>query len=261
MENKFKVCSFNIRYDNGNDGLNNWKNRKTLVFDWIKNNDLDIIGFQEVLPHIKKDLINLLNDHIIVGTERDKDLKNESNIIAFKNNRFELINSETFWLSDTPYIRGSIGKYNTVLPRICTYVTLFDKINNKYLRIFNTHLDHITEKARLDNIKPILSQIKKLDKNISCPIIIMGDFNDIPNSSVLNEILLNSPLKIKDVSDISNNEINYTFHNFNSEKNFCKIDYILTSDNINCEKLYLGTLNENGIFLSDHFPVVAILSF
>lgn len=260
MENKIKVCSFNIRYDNGNDGLNNWSNRKDLVFNWIKNQDLDVIGFQEVLPHVKKDLINLLKNYVILGTERDENLTDESNIIAIKINRFSIINSETFWLSDTPCVRGSVGIHTNSLPRVCTYTTLFDKINEKYLRIFNTHLDHMSQQVRLDNIKPILSKIEKLYKNIPCPIVIMGDFNSTPNSAELNCLINNSAVKIKDVSDLYNCEIDYTFHNFNNKNDFCKIDYILTSETVNCEKLYLGTDNENGIFLSDHYPVVAHLN-
>ena len=49
-----KVVTFNIRCDYGQDGLNEFANRKELILRKINQEKPDIIGFQEVLPHVAK---------------------------------------------------------------------------------------------------------------------------------------------------------------------------------------------------------------
>ena len=46
---KLKVLSFNLRYNNPNDGENSWLNRSELVKNFLWSESPDIIGFQEVL--------------------------------------------------------------------------------------------------------------------------------------------------------------------------------------------------------------------
>ena len=40
-------ATFNIRYDNPQDSLNNWQYRKDRVCQFIKDHELDIVGMQE----------------------------------------------------------------------------------------------------------------------------------------------------------------------------------------------------------------------
>ncbi|MDV2687441.1 endonuclease, partial [Alkalihalophilus lindianensis] len=47
----------------------------------------------------------------------------------------------------------------------------------------NTHLDHMKEETRLGQVGVLVKEIKKF-WNPSDPLIIMGDFNDAPISSV-----------------------------------------------------------------------------
>ena len=47
-----KVVTFNIRCDYGQDGLNEFANRKELILGKINQEKPDIIGFQEVLPYV-----------------------------------------------------------------------------------------------------------------------------------------------------------------------------------------------------------------
>lgn len=43
------IMSFNIRYDNPDDSLNNWKYRKDRVANAVRFYDVDVLGTQEVL--------------------------------------------------------------------------------------------------------------------------------------------------------------------------------------------------------------------
>jgi len=56
QETPLKVMTFNIRYDNQGDGVNQWSNRKEKVADLIRKYDPDIIGVQEALHNQMEDL-------------------------------------------------------------------------------------------------------------------------------------------------------------------------------------------------------------
>src|SRR5689334_19650537 len=43
----------------------------------------------------------------------------------------------------------------------------------------NTHLDHISRKARIEGVKVIIEQSKKMAQNSTIPVFLMGDFNTI----------------------------------------------------------------------------------
>ena len=43
------VCTFNIKYENPNEGVHQWDNRKEQILKFIKIEDLDIVGIQEVV--------------------------------------------------------------------------------------------------------------------------------------------------------------------------------------------------------------------
>jgi hypothetical protein len=50
-QNSLRVMSFNIRYDNPDDGQNKWANRKGFVLETMKKYQCDFIGLQEVLSN------------------------------------------------------------------------------------------------------------------------------------------------------------------------------------------------------------------
>lgn len=136
------ALSFNIRYDNPNDGLQNWHYRKDNILRMINFYDLDILGLQEVLINQLNFLKKHLNEYETVGVGR-KDGKNKGEFapIFFRKNKFELLESGTFWLSETPE-KVSIG-WDAALERIATWAVLKDKTSRKEFIVMNTHFDHI----------------------------------------------------------------------------------------------------------------------
>ena len=97
-----KVVTFNIRCDYGQDGLNEFANRKELILRKINQEKPDIIGFQEVLPHVAKWLKENLNEYYVIGCGRGANLRDEQMSIAYRRDRINLISMETWWLSQTP---------------------------------------------------------------------------------------------------------------------------------------------------------------
>src|SRR5687767_13798885 len=97
------VMTYNIRYDNPADGINQWSSRKEKVFALIKKYDPDIFGVQEALHHQLTDIQNNCTGYKFIGVGRDdgKD-KGEFSAIFYKASRFDVIEQNTFWLSETP---------------------------------------------------------------------------------------------------------------------------------------------------------------
>ena len=86
-----KVVTFNIRCDYGQDGLNEFANRKKLILRKINQEKPDIIGFQEVLPHVAKWLKENLNEYYVIGCGRGANLRDEQMSIAYHRDRINLI--------------------------------------------------------------------------------------------------------------------------------------------------------------------------
>lgn len=103
-----KYVTFNIRCDYGEDGDNNFVYRKPLILEKISQEKPDIIGFQEVRPHVAVWLKENLPEYYVVGCGRGEDLAGEAMVIAYRKNRYQIVSLETFWLSPTPYVPGPV---------------------------------------------------------------------------------------------------------------------------------------------------------
>lgn len=156
-----QLMTYNIRYDNPNDGPNAWPNRKDYVTSQLAFYEPDVFGIQEALHHQVEQISNALPQYNHVGIARDGEKLGEASPIFYKISRFELVQQNTFWLSETP---NKISKgWDAALNRICTYVLLKDKKSKQKFWVFNTHLDHMGELARTNSIQLILSKISQLN--------------------------------------------------------------------------------------------------
>lgn len=244
-----KLVTFNIRCDYEQDGINSFEYRKPMILDKLKEENPDIICFQEVLPHVAVWLKENLSDYYVIGCGRSEVLEDEQTTIAYKKDRFNLMNMEVFWLSNTPNIPASRYENQSICPRICTEALFYDNITKEIFRIYNTHLDHIGSEARELGLGQIL---RKTDEEVffpNAPVIITGDFNAFPDSLEL-KILNNYP-KLIDLTE----SITGTFHDFGQLDEPEKIDYVITSDSYCCDCVKIWDNCENGIYLSDHYPV------
>ncbi|WP_242157821.1 endonuclease/exonuclease/phosphatase family protein [Aestuariivivens sediminis] len=262
VKQDIKTMSFNIRYDNPKDGNQNWNYRKENIVRMIHFYDLDIIGLQEVLVNQLGYLKTNLKKYNYVGVGReDGKEKGEYAPIFYCKDRFDALQSDTFWLSQTP---DKVSKgWDADLERIATWVILKDKITGKTLFVINTHFDHIGKQARIESAK--LIKQKSISLAGDMPIILTGDFNLTPESEGIQT--LTSP-KEKDAFIDSKNAAVFTYGPDWSTCGFDNrpfeerklIDYIFLR-NVNKVKRYAvlaETLND--LFLSDHCPIYAQIS-
>jgi len=259
-----KVMTFNIRYDNPRDNENAWPNRIPVVCNFLSTEKPDLIGMQEVLYQQYHVLDSALKDYQSVAVGRTDGLKaGEMNPVFFRKERFELIRTKTFWLSETPEIAGSMA-WGAGLPRIVTWVELADKKSDRHFFFFNTHFAHDSDPARKNSALLLLTMADSIASGF--PLIITGDLNMLPNSegySILTGPFESVPL-IRDTYTITEESPEgpvYTFNGFSDKPGQGRIDYIFVRDGMRALNHRTIIKKDQGIFISDHWPVTATISF
>ena len=255
--------TFNIRYDNPYDSLNSWTYRKDTVANFIKAQNLDIVGMQEVLHHQLEDLKARLPEYAEVGVGReDGKTQGEYAPLFYKKDRFELLDNNTFWLSQYPDSVGFIG-WDGACTRIATWAKLKDKTNGKIFMAINTHFDHVGTEARKKGALLIIEKIKEIVGDQ--PAVVTGDFNVSDQSEAYQTITDNSfVLKDAHKTALQQEGASYTFHDFGRiPADSCeKIDFIFVTPQIEVQCSYIPEENrEAKKFLSDHNPEIVHLSF
>lgn len=255
----YTVASYNLRFDNKNDIGNLWQDRLPFVAGLVRYHDFDVFGTQEALPHQLEDVLKALPYYARHGKGRDDGGdKGEHSAIFYKKDKFQLLQSGDFWLSETPDKPG-LGWDATCCNRICSWVYLQDKKTKKKFYFFNVHFDHQGKVARLESSKLILQKIKTIAQG--APAILTGDFNadrkaepyqTIANSAVLRD-------SYKDVQHPYEN--NSSFNGFKTDfKSTDIIDHIFISKQWQANKWGVLTDSYFGKFPSDHFPIEVVLT-
>ena len=255
---ELNIMTFNIRYDNPADSLNNWQYRKDVASEVLKAHNIDIVGTQEVLYNQLNDLKEHLPEYNALGVGReDGKTKGEYSAILYKKDKFTEEETGYFWLSETPEVAGSKG-WDGACERIATWVILKHNETGKKLFFLNTHLDHIGKIARQEGVTLILNRAKELSKGL--PVIITGDFNAEPETNVIKHVTESGFLKdSKNIAKTVNAQATGTFHAFGKvpEEKRTYIDYIFVNDKIQIEKYEVLPEKMNNVFVSDHVPVFA----
>ena len=245
------VMTYNIRYDSPNDGPDHWDIRRKMLVDQVNFYAPDVLGVQEAMLHQMEYLQSNLKGYRYVGVGRDDgNDAGEFSAIFYKLD-LTLINSGTFWLSETPDRPSK--DWDAALPRICTYALL--EFHDNRFWIFNTHFDHIGPKARLASSKLILNQMALLNSE-NLPIVLIGDFNAREKEPPILEI----SSKYQD-SRYSTDQFfggSDTFNGFQIEpEENSRIDYIFHNDQLISKKTAILSQLIEQHYPSDHFPVIS----
>ncbi len=250
---KLKIMSFNLRFDNPGDGINQFTKRLPKIFKLIEDEAPDIIGFQEVTDSMRAKIKAGLDGYEFEGCGRDRNYHGEAMLIAYRSDIFELISCENIWLSETPSVAGSryYDDNHSGCSRMYTMIRLKHDEIEKPFRFINTHLDH--EGGRLLESRQLTDALSRLDEKF----ILTGDFNAEPSAPEIK--LVTEALRDKGVIDCTAS-LGPTFHAFGLiPKDKCvKIDYIFTD--AKCDNAYLiEDKCADGQYYSDHNAVCAII--
>ncbi|UJR14424.1 hypothetical protein I4U23_001421 [Adineta vaga] len=257
----FRIMTYNIRLDTANDGINRWSLRKDRVMRLIRYHAVDIFGVQEALPNQMNDLKSALPSFEWYGAGRDDGKeKGEFSAIFYRANRFDMLDNNTFWLSETPETPASKG-WDADVTRVCSWVKLRDRHTHQIFYHFNTHFDHIGKVARQQSSRLILRRIQNMTK-MNVPVILTGDFNTGPDSDPYQTIVTSSILQdAMDLTEIPHYGPNSTWSTFFVGHELGdRIDYIfVTSQYLKTIQHAILTDSDGQYYPSDHFPVLAEL--
>lgn len=247
---QIKMMSYNLRCISPTDwGKKAWFYRANLVIDDIENEKPGIIGFQESTKWHYKYLVDTLKGYDSVIEYRDEAFNSEGCPIFYNTSLYELVDKGSFWLSETPEVMSKSwgAQYN----RVCSYVILTDKASGEDFVVFNTHLSHVSDEARINGIKVVLDKIAEFG---SLPAVIMGDFNALEGSVTYNSVTENF-LDAKKVAEKTSDS--HTYQNWGNPEKFQRIDYFMVSKTgfkINSYDVLSGV--HDGVYSSDHCPIV-----
>lgn len=249
--------TFNLRYASSRPP-NSWPERRPVMRDCIRSNAPDLMGTQEGVYAQLKDLASDLPDYAWIGTGRDGGSRGEFMAVFYRKDRFEPLEFDHFWLSDTPEVVGSTTWGNTNR-RMVTWVRFLDRNTGKEFYFVNTHLDHQIQEAREKASALIRDRMQKLAPEL--PVLLVGDFNAAAGANKAYDILIEGGL-FRDTWDLAKerrNERFATFHNFRGPREGPRIDWILARGPVTVSKTEIITCSAGEQYPSDHFPVIAWL--
>lgn len=249
-----KTATFNIRMATSADGINEWKYRIPLVKKTLNFENLDIIGFQEVLYTQLVDIQKMLPDYDYYGVGReDFQQKGEYAAIFYKKNKFKMIEGNTFVLAADTLAVGALG-WDAVCTRIVTWVLLEDIKTQQRFYFFNTHFDHIGKIAQRNSAELLVQ--KALQKSSLYPVIITGDFNSTPTSEPY-KIITQHFTDSKSIAGKINADP-FTYQGFKkvAQEQYCLIDFIFVTSGAKILNYRTICPEEKGVLLSDHNLVI-----
>lgn len=220
VDTSLKAMSFNILCNQRTNA------RDAAVIDTIRRNDPDTFGVQEATPSWMTLLKNTFGDEYgVVGEGRNGGNSGEYSAIFYRKSRFNLIESGTQWLSETPTVKGS-RMAGAEYPRIFTYAVLECKDTGQRFIHLNTHTDHVPDQS-VDGAGVRLKQVQIITRFLEqnypdLPTVISGDLNDQKSSASVQHLLASGYDHCADIALSSDK--NPTFSNR-------VIDYLLYSHN------------------------------
>ena len=267
----FTVMSFNLRgdFDGGiaTDKPTGWlresgDHRRELALRLASEADADLLGVQEAYRNQVKELDAALPGHDFVGVGRDDGAeKGEHACLYYRSERFALVDSGTFWLSETPDKPSTYP--GAACPRIATWAVLRDKeADNRELLVVNTHWDHVSAEARRYAAGLIRERLAELAADR--PAIVMGDLNVHEEKEPIKTLLGEGPQRLIDSfrevhPERGENERSY--HDFKGGEEGSRIDYIFHTAGLRATAAEIVRTSFEGRYASDHYPVTATIEW
>lgn len=249
-----KIMSFNIRCWNVGDEP--WRERIDIVCRTILESGADSIGLQEATPEWMDELkakIGHMYDYVGIGRDDGKN-EGEYSPVFYLKDKYEVIDSGNFWLSETPD-EVSFG-WDAVCRRICSWARLKSKQSGKEYVHINTHFDHRGIEARRNSVDMIIAHAKTFT---DVPAVFTADMNVVEGTENYNQFV-NSGY-FNDTKKLAPDTMHYcTYHDTKPEEHAEDvIDYIMINDGFEAEKYVVMIEGIDGRFVSDHYPIYAEL--
>ncbi|MDO3411958.1 endonuclease/exonuclease/phosphatase family protein [Saccharibacillus sp. CPCC 101409] len=263
-ENGLKIMTFNLRTHTANDAGNEWLHRASQAAETIAAHAPSFAGVQEGYLIMLEELERELPGYDRIGEGRLGGIQDEHCAIFYRKNEFEPLEQGQFWLSETPESVGSLG-WDSDYPRICTWGRFRHLASGSEIRVYNTHLDHIGETARIEGAKLVAAaMLRHKEQRPGSFGILMGDMNGGPSDAPLRYLrgeLAEAGLApgLVDAYTALPGEVGRTFHDFLGGLEGEPIDYIFAEAPLEVSRTVVDRRDFSGKYPSDHYPVIAEL--
>ena len=250
------VVSFNVRYNSPDDGINIWENRRDWVAGAMRFYEADLIGGQEVTYAQLVDMQDRLPAFAHVGIGREGGNAGEFSPIFYRKDRFTLLKSDTFWLSETPG-KVAVKGWDAALPRIVTWALFKDNESGIEFYHFNTHFDHRGKEARVQSAALIVAKVKAIAAGQ--PVVLTGDFNSNPESKAYSTITTNGfDDSFTTVEATQSYGPAYTASGWDAVGRDAsnRIDYVFLKNGTMPLRYHVLDGQRGNRYISDHFPVM-----
>ncbi len=235
-----------------------WSQRRERIKELIRFHEYDLLGMQEVRPE-QLAFFRTMEEYDLLGTGREGPGQGEHMTILYRKDRFQLLDSATFWLSETPDT-VSLG-WDAACNRICTWAKFRDRNSGREFFFFNTHLDHMGPTAQLEGARLLMRKIAEIAGKDSLPVLCTGDFNSRPESQPI-AVMTQALQSAKSVSQTPPYGVGATFRGLEvgpafDTLNVGEIDYLFVNKGVQVLKFGVLSDSDGHFYPSDHLPLWA----
>ena len=266
-EGALRVMTFNVRGSHHRDGENAWRRRARLNVRTISRQGPDLIGFQELQDgNARVYEREFENYERVLGPRYENRPPHAYNGIYWDPKRLQTLDAGGFWLSESP--DSFSGSWETAQIRSANWVRFRPTFGGPEFLCVNTHLDHVSDRARIEGSALILKWLDGPEAG-GAPVLLTGDFNCEPGSKARG---IFERAGFVDAHLVSGHGPAKTFHAFRGEgfrgrdpSKEHRIDWLLLRDGSRGARWVVKSYSivpdaEHPLYASDHYPVVADLS-
>ena len=176
-------------------------------------------------------------------------------LIFYRSDRYEQLESGGFWLSDTPEEASKLEGSKSI--RTCTWVLLKDNLTQQTLFVCNTHLDTISDEVRIAQLEILYQQVGSYMETY--PTVFCGDFNASPDGGVYAEVTktLRDP---HETAAVKADDYQFTYTAYGTTTDPRRLDYLFYNEFLTAQSYRILTDQYDG-YISDHYGVITEYSF
>jgi len=271
-----RLATFNVLWRGAT-----WSRRRPLMRRSIERARADVLGLQEVLSSRLADIANLVAPLTIVpgpstGPPRwfvsnacpERNQAGEHLPIAYRADRFELLDTGGFWVSATPERPGSLLPL-APSPFLVHWARLARRDAPESLLVLNAHFGHAPWHHG-PTVRIVAAKLAELEaanvgrrESSTSSAFLLGDFNAVRSSLLLRSLTSPSGARFVDAarSAVARAGPPVTFHWGRGSKRFgLTLDYVLARSPRSARYAEVIDLHEGRLYPSDHHLVVVEFS-
>lgn len=294
----FRIATFNVLFGHPGTGPGSWSERRPLLRRAIEAARPDVLGLQEVLPSKLADVADLAAPLTLIpgpctGPARwfDVSLAIESPVrtlrfpqaheararsermqagehlpIAYRADRFELLDTGGFWVSANPDRPGSMLPL-ALSPFLVHWARLSAPDGSGSLLVMNAHFGHApwhhaaTARIVTAQIRALEdARVERFGTKVAAPsVFLIGDFNAMPSSRLLRWLTSASGAGLVDAARSAAGRTGppVTYHwGTGATRLGLTLDYVLARTSLHPKRSEVLDVHDGRLYPSDHHLLV-----